>query len=284
MDTLPQEITAIIANYATIGDLAVYNMPAVMLTNRRFAHIIRPRLVDASRASVDARRRIMCSLIEYYILNQSTPGIDFAISLGHRLSDANIATCISRKLDDVLDHILTKYGLTHPQCEIIGYALVERGSHEIIDKLATHGYIMTHMVIIASLTKAPIEILRQILKLREPALDSNGINKHYLYVELILYFNSIENVNDEVVAVDKCELLLNSGILTKDDFGKAVFNNYAYSDYKRENLKLAQMLIDLHKHETRIIRHLRENLDKPNITKMFAQAPFIVINYDTDIK
>jgi hypothetical protein len=281
MDLLPTEIIAMITYKTISGDNnGIYNIPALMLTNKKLNSIITPLHVYDPGPFGEPRRRIRKSIMEYYVHLGSQSGIDFAISLGRYLADIHIVTCLSNGYDITLDYILTKYGLPNERNTSYTSALLYHGTCELVDRFASLGFKPNTLFLLYSYDCHDPVVFRKLISLltlddKDEIISYGTINNINSLFSCMAYSGGNENN-----MVEKYKILNEFGLLDRNIFCEAVYRLYEEPYPLCDYPGYSKLAVEMYSGVTNIVRRIQENPARPNITKIFANAPHLIIVRD----
>lgn len=283
METLPKEIMEIILNMTTSGGInGIYNIPALMLTNKALHEITKYIYIRVLKYAPIVKQLIQNSLLEYYIVLESKLGIDFAINLGLCVNHTHIGVCLGIRLDNILYYIIDTYGLPTINSVIYAEELLKRDDVTLIDKFVAHGFRVHELSIAESYKYMSIDTLRHVVKI--PRINAFPVDYNYIHSSKIKKeILGILSDNEEAELAEKYRILHDHGaILKRDRLAEIMYELYSDTNYKnvRDFPILSQLVVDLYADAIHITSILQENPLRPKITKIFANALNLVINYD----
>ncbi|AIB51857.1 hypothetical protein E24_00158 [Faustovirus] len=263
MELLPREIITEIVIKVPV-EQHIHSLPALMLTSKLFHAAVKTLYVGFNKHMINN------ALIEYYVLQRSKTGIDFAVDLGWKVSSINVATCLYRHLDDIRDHIVDNYGLPKDTFGTYTSAIIATKSMEYAQYMIDHGANIDTVMLSNELHRIPINILELfIVNLRQ-----NDVK----YLRELL--KTFVNVDIGFTKPDKgaqlacnLKLLCDKGIIYKSVLRTGIISAYQSNKSPMYDVpELAQLAVDLYLNENLDV-YVEINLNKPLMTAVLEKSP-----------
>ncbi|SME64816.1 Hypothetical protein FSTVST1_136 [Faustovirus ST1] len=267
MEVLPREIITEIVIKVPV-EQHIHSLPALMLTSKLFHTTVKTLYVGFNK------QIIYNALIEYYVLQRSKTGIDFAVSLGWKVSSINIATCLYRHFDDIRDHIVDNYGLPKDTIGTYTSAIIATRSLTYAQYMIDHGANIDIVMLSNELHRIPSDIMELFIV----NLDQNDIK--YLR-ELLKTFVDMDigftKPDKGAQMANNLKLLCDKEIIYKSVLRTTIISVYQSNKSPVYDVpELAQLAVDLYAN-TSIYAYAEINPNKPLMTSIFKKSPDIYL-------